>query len=334
MPIFNMLPIDELQLDTDNPRIARLIEKYGPNPNAEQINLALGAGSPTTSEGGTTFQSLKESIRTSGGIIIPIIVNKKTDNSMLVIEGNTRVAIYREFVNQGVPGNWTTIPAIVHNNLEPARVEAIRLQAHLVGPRQWDPYSKAKYLDYLRNCEHLTLNQVIDFCGGRKPEVLTYIDGFKDMETYYRAILEDESDFDPTRFSAFVELQKPRIKQSIVEAGFDLHEFARWVDERLIDPLATVRDLPRILANKHSRAKFLKEGAKEALKELVRNEGGDLSTISMDILVKEMINRLRNISFKAVQEMSEDLEGERTRNLFTLLEEMNQTCQWIEKGSE
>jgi hypothetical protein len=287
MPILKMLAVDDVLLDVGNPRIARVLEKYGDTPNAEQINLALGGGSPSSLDGdksGTTFQSLKESIRTNGGVINPIIVNLRPDGVLVVIEGNTRVAIYRDFKRQNLQGDWSLIPALVHENLDLSEQDAIRLQAHLVGPRQWDPYSKAKYLNYLRNCEHLSLNKVIDFCGGRKQEVLSYIDAYNDMETYYRPILEDESDFDPTRFSAFVELQKQRVQQAIVNAGYDKKTFSRWVDERLIDPLATVRDLPRILDNKRSREKFLHEGAKDALKELVLHENGNLADASMDSL--------------------------------------------------
>lgn len=335
MPTLKMLAVDEVLLDVGNPRIARVLEKYGDNPNAEQINLALGGGSPSSLDGdksGTTFQSLKESIRTNGGVINPIIVNRRPDGVYVVIEGNTRVAIYRDFKRQNLQGDWNLIPALVHDNLDLSDQDAIRLQAHLVGPRQWDPYSKAKYLNYLRNCEHLSLNKVIDFCGGRKPEVLSYIDAYNDMETYYRPILEDESDFDPTRFSAFVELQKQRVQQAIVSAGYDKEAFSRWVDERLIDPLATVRDLPRILDNKRSREKFLHEGAKEALKELVLHEGGNLADASMDSLVNELTNRLRSISFATVREMSSDPEGEKARNIISLKNEIDQICQGIEAG--
>jgi len=333
MATFEFLPVDSLTLDIENPRISRIVEKYGNEPTPDQIYLALGAGAPaSSSEAGPTFQSLKESIRTNKGVIHPIIVNKTEDGKLKVIEGNTRVAIYKEFKKKNIPGSWSTIPAIVHENLNKAAVDSIRLQAHLVGPRQWDPYSKAKYLNHLRNSEHLPLNQVIDYCGGKKQEVLTYIDAFNDMESYYKTILEDEADFDPTRFSAFVELQKPIIKQSIIDAGFSLTDFAKWVDTRLVYPLETVRDLPRILSNKESRSIFLKDGAKEALKVLIKSEGGDISNLSLDKLVKELITRLRSIQLNTIKDLGSDLESEKTRNIFDLRDELTETCSWIEKG--
>ena len=129
-----------------------------------------------------------------------------------MIEGNTRTLIYKQLSEQGVAGDWDHIPAMVHSGLSEGEKDAIRLQAHLVGPRPWDPYSKAKYLSYLRNSQHLPLSEVVDFCGGKQREVLDYIDAYDDMEKYYRGALESDQDFDPTRFSAFVELQKPGIK--------------------------------------------------------------------------------------------------------------------------
>ena len=135
-------------------------------------------------------------------MIHPIIVDKESSGRLVVIEGNTRTLIYREFNNQGVSGDWSTIPAMVYSGLPEEEIDAIRLQAHLVGPRQWDPYSKAKYLVHLRNRQHLTLNQIVDFCGGRKREVLDYIDAYQDMESYYRPLLESDDEFDPRFDSA------------------------------------------------------------------------------------------------------------------------------------
>lgn len=71
------VPIDSLELDITNPRIRKWIEIYGSTPTAEQLYLALGAGSGDLESGATTtFSSLKQSIQTNGGIINPIIVNK------------------------------------------------------------------------------------------------------------------------------------------------------------------------------------------------------------------------------------------------------------------
>jgi len=87
---FERLPVDQLTLDVKNPRIAKFLEMYGDTITAEQMKLALGAEVGQTEEGSTTFYGLRESIKTNGGIIHPIIVNREPCGRLVVIEGNTR----------------------------------------------------------------------------------------------------------------------------------------------------------------------------------------------------------------------------------------------------
>ena len=225
---FAMLPVETLVLDTSNPRVARYIEMYGGEVTDDQMSLALGAANYEQGESTTTFQSLRTSIRTHGGLIHPILVNRESENRLVVIEGNTRALIYRQFRSDGDSGRWDVIPALVYDQLDEKEIDSIRLQAHLVGPRQWDPYSKAKYLNYLSNSEHLTTDQIIDFCGGQRAEVHRFIDAYNDMEDYYRPLVASDDQFDPTRFSAFVEMQAPRVQEALVTSGYTKTDFAKW----------------------------------------------------------------------------------------------------------
>jgi len=77
------------------------------------------------------------------------------------------------------------------------------------------------------------------------------------MEQYYRPLIGDDGDFDTTRFSGFVEFQKPGIKQAITVAGFDFSDFATWIHEGKLFPLQKVRVLPRILRNEKARESSL-----------------------------------------------------------------------------
>lgn len=299
-----LVPIDKLELDIQNPRIRKWIEMYGDQPTSEQLYLALGAGSADPESGSTTtFNSLKQSIQTNKGIIQPVIVNKDEAGRMVVVEGNTRVAIYRDFKENGTAGDWENIPAIVHDKLDKRGIDAIRLQAHLVGPRPWDPYSKAKYLHSLRDVDNLPLSEIIDYCGGRKKEIIEYIDAYIDMEKHYRAVISDDSAFDTTRFSAFVELQKSGVKEAILTSGFNLDNFASWVDERLIDPLNTVRALPHILANPEAKKIFLKDGAKEAKKLLDAPSPPSVKDLSLDQLLQAVITRINHIQYNDVKRL-------------------------------
>ena len=64
---FQMVNIDDLILDIDNPRIKKWFEYSKEPPNSAQIKLALGvAAGDEKGDNATTFDSLKHSIQASG----------------------------------------------------------------------------------------------------------------------------------------------------------------------------------------------------------------------------------------------------------------------------
>jgi hypothetical protein len=304
--IFENLPVADIELDRSNPRIRRFMEMY-PDPSPEQVYLALGAGGDGTGEG-SSFDQLKNSIFSSGGIVQPIIVNRQ-NGRLICVEGNTRVAIYRSFLDEGATGDWHNIPAMVYTDLPEERMDAIRLQVHLVGPRAWDPYSKAKYLHYLRTQELQPFDRIIDFCGGNKREVQEAIQAYADMEKYYRPLV-DEGGFDITRFSGFVEYQKTKVKEALLHHGFSIVDFARWIHERKIDPLNSVRQLPAVLASPRAREIFLRSGMRKATAALDRPDlGTDLRHASLGQLARaltEAIDKLERSEFRRLQSTPED----------------------------
>jgi hypothetical protein len=325
---FQTVPVDDVTLDLGNPRIAQCIEMYGGNISAEQMSLALHTGDTQGSSDGTTFVSLRESIRTNGGVIHPILVNQLPDGRRVVIEGNTRTLIYREFREQGVPGEWSTIPAIVYEDLSAAEVDSIRLQAHLVGPREWDPYSKARYLNHLRKQTYLTFEQIVQFCGGQKRQVVNYIDAYNDMERYYRPALETDSEFDPSRFSAFVELQRQRVLKAILDAGFTKADFALWVRDGLLSPLQTVRQLPLILSDDEARGIFLEEGAREAIRLLdSKLPGPDLVNVTLAELAREVSKRVLSMSYGELQRLRTQGATEEADAIQDARDQLAQLCQ-------
>ncbi len=329
---YTTLPVEDIHLDLNNPRIVKWIEMYGDDIQTEQIALALGAGSSQDGEGGPSFTTLRRSIEAHGGIIHPIIVNKDESGKYVIIEGNTRTLIYREFRKQKDEKIWDKIPAIVYESMSPALIDAIRLQAHLVGTRQWDPYSKAKYLNHLNNVEHLTSAQIVDFCGGNRREVESFVQAYQDIETYYRSLLDSDQDFDHTRFSAFVELQAERVKQALLDHGHTKKDFARWVHERKIYPLNTVRILPRILQNKKSREIFLREGAREAIKAL---ETGNITTevslgaATLNQLTLELLRRINNLSYDEVKRLRNDEHSDNKEVIFDAKDAIVGLCEDI-----
>lgn len=335
---FQMLKIEEIELDLENPRIAHFMEIYNEEPqqiNAEALSLALGAG--VDAERGTTFTVLQESIKAQGGIINPIIVNKK-GSKYVVIEGNTRVQIYKDFKKNAQRDgqnaeNWNTIPAIVYTNMTDEQIHAIRLQAHLVGPREWDPYAKAKYLNDLSNNKKLPMNSIIAFCGGKVSEIKKNIDAYNDMENYYRPLLND-AEFDQKQFSKFVEMQNKRIKDALVETQHNRSDYAKWVIDGNIDNAQNVRKLPFILKNEEATKTFLHSDITEAYKTLAIDEekSKKFEGASYDMLAAELLNNLRVLAFSEVKNLENNPSYEEKKELLhDLYDELKSLIEAIDR---
>ena len=298
---------------------------YGEEPTPEQIFLALGAGNDDDSgaSNSTTYEKLKQSILSNGSIIQPIILNRRADGKLICIEGNTRVALYRHFEDTNVKGDWMRIPALVHDEMDEASIHATRLQIHLVGPRPWDPYSKAKYLYELRTQEHLPFATIVDYCGGRQTQVEESINAYSDMEQYYRPVVGDDGDFDTTRFSGFVELQKPGIKQAITAAGFNLSDFAQWIHDNRLYPLRKVRVLPRILKNEKAREIFLKQGVRKAEAVLGKPSlNQTLQEAELEQLARALVDRIASLPYAEYQRIKSDAGGDTAQVLVEARDEL------------
>ena len=327
---FEWLPVDQLVLDKSNPRVARFLAMYRDEITDEQMSLALGAGSYDQNANATTFQSLRASIRTHGGLIQPILVNRDNGNNLVVIEGNTRTLIYRQLKSDEDPSTWQDIPAIVYDQLDDKDIDAIRLQAHLVGPREWDPYSKARYLDYLNNSQHLTIEQIVDFCGGKNREVRQFIDAYNDMENFYRPLLTPGEMFDPTRFSAFVELQSERVQDALVSSGHSKTDFSRWVKDQKLFPLDRVRRLPAILTDPKAFGVFLQHGAREAEKVLFTPSTVEaLRDASLDQLANEISHRIATMPYSDLLRLREDPTTQENDALTEARDQLAELCNLI-----
>jgi hypothetical protein len=325
------IPVGQIKLDQRNPRIAHATEPLAGAVSQEWITLALGHAAPEDEERGTstTYSSLKASIRANKGIINPIIVTRSPDGGYVVIEGNTRVAIYRELAEEGAPGEWSNIAAIVRNEIEEKGEHAIRLQSHLVGPRPWRPYAKAKYLHDLYINQKLSITEILNFCGGagRRAEIQQYIDAFKDMhDTYIPLAAASGSPPDFSLFSSFAELQN--IKPALARSGYTLGDFAKWVHDSKLSPQNTVRQLPRILANPEAKKQFLNHNAREALKVLDQpSPNSVISTATLEQLATALSVKIRQLNWSEVQSLVEMKEGSATQAVLTCFDEIKTLAQ-------
>ena len=251
------IPTAQVDFDPENPRIKVALEKYGDKLDEQRIRFALRTATEESSSA-SSYRSLKDSIRAARGISVPIVV-WSNQSRFVCVDGNTRLAIYRELAEEQVPGDWTNINGLVLDNPEQRDIETIRVTAHLVGAREWPAYEKARYLHYLRNVEFMDYDELIARCGGNRATITQQIDAYHDMNEYYRDVNSDDA-FKIDRFSGFVELQKAGIKDAIFTAGFGLENFGEWIRDGQIYRLADVRKLPKVLADDSAKDIFVEGG--------------------------------------------------------------------------
>ena len=263
---YKMLKVESVSFDTKNPRIKKALEKYGDKITEERICFSLRSATEE-STGAPSYKRLKDSIRANRGLIMPVIVNIK-NNKTVCIDGNTRLAIYKELRKEGAEGNWSEIKAIVREDASQREIEEIRVSAHLVRARDWPAYEKAKYLHYLRNEKFMDYGEMIALCGGNQKDIERRIDAYHDMDDYYREITDDSA-FHIDRFSGFVELQKPGIKDAIFKAGFGLENFGEWIRDGKIHRLADVRKLPKVLQDDEAKTMFV-DGAHRSIEKAIK----------------------------------------------------------------
>jgi len=313
-----MLEVENVEFDPENPRISQYLATYT-NPDPETVAMALQPGD-------TKYLELKQAIKTNDGIINPIIVNK-AGGKFVSIEGNTRLAIYKQFNKENPKdGRWIRIPAVVYEDMTPKAIDAVRLQAHLVGVRNWTPYAKAKYLYSLHECEYLPINELVEFCGGNKLDVLRNIEAFKQMEHAYRPLIPGD-EFDQHKFSNFLEAQRPQIRNAMMSSGFKDSDFAKWVRDGKFEPRQElVRKLPAILSNHRAKQVFIDEGADKAINYIDRPEiAKELQNATLVDLCDAVQEKINNLTLKErddirinedyVQSIDDTLEY--LRNFFT-----------------
>ena len=307
-----VLNIDSIDYDTDNPRIKKALEKYGDKLNADRIYFALRSATDGA-RGASSYESLRDSIVAHGGIASPIVVIAEGERYRCV-DGNTRLAIYKQLLKERSEERWFKIKAVILEDIRQSDVEKIRVAAHLVGAREWPAYEKARYLHYLRSQEFLDYNEMIALCGGNKRDIERQIDAYHDMNEYYRDVVDDTA-FHIDRFSGFVELQKPGIKNSIFDAGLELENFGEWIRDGRIYRLEDVRRLPRVLPDTEARKIFL-DGGPRSIESAIRyldqkadSELGHaaskttLESASLYQLVEVLSRRINDLPYSEVRKL-------------------------------
>lgn len=132
--------IDALKFFIDNPRVYSVVreipefDNFTEEEKQEKIFEKL-LGEPSV-------KNLREEIKRHGGLLEPIVVSM---NTWEVIEGNSRLAVYKELHDSQVDGEWSLIPCRLISKFEDDELAAYLSQIHIKGKTKWAAYEKYNF---------------------------------------------------------------------------------------------------------------------------------------------------------------------------------------------
>ena len=150
-----------------------------------------------------SVRNLKPEIRRHGGLMEPVLVRLDT---MEVIEGNSRLAVYRELKKAEPGGEWESIPCDIVSSLTDKQQAAFLNQIHVKGKTQWSAYEKANFA-YVRKKQGWAFGEIATLFGETEMTIRTRVKEIK--------LMKDNDDNERSHFSYYGVLVR---KQEISEA--------------------------------------------------------------------------------------------------------------------
>lgn len=305
------IEIDKLILDELNPRISFFRDNQPKATlNREEIIFALTQKRPEA------FRKLKDSIENNRGIISPIWVEPKDNNSFRVIEGNSRVVAYSQLLlDQPYEDSWKRIMSyILPEKISEEELNFIRLLAHLRGTNEWDAYEKAKYLFKLWKDEGWSMKRLEKQTKMSEKEIENSIKAYEIMEEQYLPNHYDDPN-ETSKFSYFVEyVRDKKLQNSLQKNALGLNDFINWVsDDNMIPTGQDVRRLKDIIESDETREVYINKGFDSARQVLELKKPHLISPLYRDI--ESTIEGLKSISSFDLDEIINDKGGEKQRML-------------------
>lgn len=224
----------------DNPRIYSRTHAEGAAPDQEEIFEAL--------QNMEHVGGLVADIKRNGGLIEPLIVQSST---MVVIEGNSRLAAYR-ILEKSDGVKWSHVRC----NLLPADVDESSIstllgQYHLKGKTKWQPFEQAGFL-YRRHFDQgVSIEDLALEVSFAKADVALLVKTYKFMMEHKKS--------DATRWSYYYELLKSKKVEKV-------RDVVSYFDDFIVEAIETGtlgtaaeprKKLPVICQDKNALNKYM-----------------------------------------------------------------------------
>lgn len=173
---FATVAIDKLLFLPDNPRVYAVthgqtdFRDLSPEQQQDVIFEKLCAE--------PSVKNLKNDVRRHKGLLEPILVRLDTNH---VVEGNSRLAVYRLLQKEEPNGPWETIPCRLVSGLTEEEQAAYLSQIHVTGKTEWSAYEKANFAHRYHSEKDWPVERIAKLIGESKAAIRQKISVVKMM---------------------------------------------------------------------------------------------------------------------------------------------------------
>lgn len=261
------MPILDVQLDADNPRIREDLKKRDkklPPPTIEDLQKIILELSGVS--------DLLKSIRDNKGLHDPIYVR----HNGVVAEGNCRTAIYLKLhqANKKDP-TWQKIPVLqLPQSVTERQIAILQGHLHVSGKITWRKHEQAGHLYTMKHTYHMTPAAIAKALGMREKEVARVINSYELNLEIIKDIGKADKKGDGKKaasvdgrkkFSTIDELFKVRDMEEWRAKPANVSIFKTLVVEGKIKRGADVRKLSKVVNDPRALEVLKKDGFDKAL---------------------------------------------------------------------
>lgn len=307
------IDIDTLKFLEDNPRVyacIHAVSNFDEMSEEEQQNKIYEELLKQPS-----VKNLKPEIKRHGGLMEPIVVRWDT---MTVIEGNSRLAVYRELnKDEKESGEWNLIRCDIVSSLTDEQQAAFLNQIHVKGKTSWSAYEKANFA-YVTKQRGKNYGQIAELFGESEQTIRTRIKVIK--------MMADNSDIKLSHFSYYDVLVrnanlsreikgnenlKKKLLKDIAKLGSD-EESNSFTAQELRNKLPVVWKKPKVL-KKYNEGVYDLDQAYQLAKTSSAEEKVKKARDLLEYISKPEISELEQNRFNAFQHALRKLSKTVTR---------------------
>lgn len=241
-----------------------------------------------------SVKNLIPDVKHHGGLLEPILIRYDTKE---VIEGNSRLAVYRKLDQEIQGDDWQLIPCDVVSSLTPEQQAALLNQIHVKGKTRWSAYEKANFA-FVRKEQGWSLEKISKHFNESVGTIRTRIKVIDMMKSNADTNLRHFSYYDvlvrnPTVLNEFDEQNglKDFVLSKIKDLGpdEDKNEFtAQELRKKLPKILGKRKVLRKFVAGQIDLDQAYQVADTSEVEEKVKRATGLLDDVSM-----HQVNRLR-----------------------------------------